>query len=147
LLTSGQLLTGYGMVQALPGPVFSVCSFVGGMAMSQYGGMWQAIGALVATFAVFLPSTLLLFFLFPVYENLKHHVIIFRALEGINSAIVGIIWASGIFLFRSIAFDAALSFEWTNLVVVIITFSLLYYSKVPAPLIVLGWLLLGWSLH
>ncbi len=91
VLTAGQLLTGYGLVQALPGPVFSICSFVGGMAMSQYGGMWQAVGALVATIAVFMPSTLLLFFLFPIYENLKHHVIIFRALEGINSAIVGII--------------------------------------------------------
>jgi chromate transporter len=147
LLTAGQLLTGYGIVQAIPGPVFSICSFVGGMAMSQYGGMWQVLGCIVATFAVFLPSTLLLFFLFPIYENLKHHVIIFRALEGINAAIVGIIWASGIFLFRSIAFDHALNFEWTNLVVVIITFSLLYYSKVPAPLIVVGWLLLGWSLH
>ncbi len=147
VMTAGQLLTGYGMVQAVPGPVFSVCSYVGGMAMGQYGLWWQLVGCIVATVGVFLPSTLLLFFLFPIYENLKHHVVIFRALEGVNSAIVGIIWASGIFLFRSIAFDAALSFEWTNLVVVIITFCLLYYSKVRAPLIVLGWLLLGWSLN
>jgi len=147
LMTHAQLLTGFGMVQALPGPVFSVCSFVGGMLMAPFGGTWQVIGALVATVAVFMPSTLLVFFLFPIYENLKHHVIIFRALEGINSAIVGIIWASGIFLFRSIAFDAQLAFEWTNLWIVIITFCLLQYTKVPAPLIVLGWLLLGWSLH
>ena len=90
---------------------------------------------------------LLLFFLFPIYENLKHHVIIFRALEGINSAIVGIIWASGIFLFRSIAFDTSLAFEWSNLLVVVITFSILQYTRIPAPLVVLGWLLLGWSLQ
>lgn len=147
LLSAGQLLTGFGMVQAVPGPVFSVCSYVGGVAMSQYGGMWQVIGCLVATVAVFLPSTLLLFFLFPVYENLKHHVIIFRALEGINSAIVGIIWASGMVLFQSIAFDKSLAFEWSNLVVVIITFCLLYFTKIPAPLIVIAWLLLGWTLH
>ena len=115
--------------------------------MSQFGGAWQTAGCLVATIAVFLPSTLLLFFLFPIYENLKHHVIIFRALEGINAAIVGIIWASGIILFKSIAFDQQLAFEWSNLVVVIITFSLLYFSKIPAPLIVLGWLLMGWTLH
>jgi chromate transporter len=147
LLTAGQLATGFGMVQAVPGPVFSVCSFVGGVAMSGDGGMWQVIGCLVTTIAVFLPSTLLLFFLFPVYENLKHHVIIFRALEGINSAIVGIIWASGMVLFQSIAFDKSLAFEWSNLVVVIITFCLLYYTKIPAPLIVIGWLLMGWTLH
>jgi chromate transporter len=146
-LTAGQLLTGYGMVQALPGPVFSICSFVGGVAMSQFGSMWQVVGCIIGTIAVFLPSTLLLFFLFPIYENLKHHVIIFRALEGFNAAVVGIIWASGIVLFRSIAFDnsdRALAFQWHNLVIVIITFSLLYFSKIPAPLIVVGWLLLGW---
>jgi len=136
-----QLLTGYGMVQAVPGPVFSVCSFVGGMAMSTYGPGWQIAGCILATTAVFLPSTLLLFFLFPVYQNLKHHVIIFRALEGINAAVVGIIWASGFVLFNSIPF------EWTNLVVVVITFSLLYFTKIPSPLIVVGWLLLGWAMY
>ncbi len=147
-ITAGQLLTGFGMVQAVPGPVFSICSFAGGVAMSQYGGMWQVLGCLIATIAVFLPSTLLLFFLFPIYENLKHHVIIFRALEGFNAAVVGIIWASGIILFQSIAFDPqTLEFEWSNLVVVIITYCLLFYTKIPAPLIVLAWLLLGWTLH
>jgi chromate transporter len=147
LISSGQLLTGFGLVQAVPGPVFSVCSFVGGVTMSEYGGIWQAAGCLVSTIAVFLPSTLLLFFLFPVYENLKHHVIIYRALEGINSVIVGIIWASGMVVFQSIAFDKANSFEWSNLVVVIITFCMLNFTKIPAPLIVIGWLLLGWTLH
>ncbi|MBC7552593.1 MAG: chromate efflux transporter [Taibaiella sp.] len=141
VLTSQQLLTGYGMVQAVPGPVFSVCSFVGGMALSQYGPAWQAVGCIVATTAVFLPSTLLLFFFFPIYENLKHHVIIFRALEGINAAIVGIIWASGIVLFQSIAF------EWANIVVIVITFCLLYFSKIPSPLIVVGWLLMGLTMY
>lgn len=141
IVSSADLLTGYGMVQAVPGPVFSICSYVGGMAMSNQGPLWQLAGCLVATTAVFLPSTLLLFFFFPIYENLKHHVIIYRALEGINAAIVGIIWASGIVLFNSI------QFQWSNIVVVAITFSLLYFSKVPAPLIVIGWLLLGWTLH
>ncbi|MEI8278945.1 MAG: chromate transporter, partial [Bacteroidota bacterium] len=142
LLTSDALLTGYGMVQAVPGPVFSICSFAGGMVMSSYGPMWQLLGCITATIAVFLPSTLLLFFFFPIYQNLKSHVIIFRALEGINAAIVGIIWASGIVLFQSIQ-----PAGWSNLVVVAITFSLLYFSKIPAPLIVIGWLLLGWTMH
>src|SRR5690606_28169733 len=65
LLSSVELLTGYGMVQAVPGPVFSICSFAGGMIMSPYGIGWQIMGCLVATIGVFLPSTLLLFFLFP----------------------------------------------------------------------------------
>jgi len=141
IVTTQDLLTGYGMVQAVPGPVFSVCSFVGGMAMTPYGSLWQILGCIVCTTAVFLPSTLLLFFFFPIYQNLRHHVVIFRALEGINAAVVGIIWASGFVLFQS------MPFEWSNLVVIIITFSLLYFTRVPAQLIVVGWLLLGWTLH
>lgn len=141
LITGEDLLTGYGLVHAVPGPVFSICSYVGGMVMSDKGPVWQAAGSLVATAAVFLPSTLLLFFLFPIYQNLRQHVIIYRALEGINAAIVGIIWASGIVLFQ------AMPFEYMNIVVAVITFCLLSFTKIPAPLIVLGWLLLGWTMN
>lgn len=141
LISGENLLTGYGLVQAVPGPVFSICAFTGGMVMSNYGPMWQLAGSFVATVAVFLPSTLLLLFLFPVYQHLKQHVIIFRALEGINAAIVGIIWASGIVLFQT------MSFEWTNVVVVVITFAILNFTKIPSPYIVVGWLLLGLAMN
>jgi len=141
LMSSEELLTGYGMVHAVPGPVFSICSFVGGMVMSPYGVVWQIIGCVTATVAVFLPSTLLLFFLFPLYQNMKQHVIIFRALEGINAAVVGIIWASGVVLFQ------VMPFEWLNVVVVVITFSILTFTRIPAPFLVLGWLLLGWAMN
>ena len=139
-----ELLTGYGLVQAVPGPVFSVCAFAGGLSLSAYGWGWQIGGCLIATIAVFLPSTLLLFFLFPIYHNLRQHVIIYRALEGINAAVVGIIWASAIVLLQSIS---APRFEWSNLVVIAITFCLLQFTRIPAPLIVVGWLLLGWTMH
>lgn len=141
LMSSVELLTGYGMVQAVPGPVFSICSFVGGMVMSRYGATWQVLGCLIGTIAVFLPSTLLLFFLFPLYQNLRQHVVIYRALEGFNAAVVGIIGASGIVLFQM------MDFEILNAVVVLITFSLLYFTRIPSPFIVLGWLLMGWAMN
>ncbi|HRO43197.1 MAG TPA: chromate efflux transporter [Flavipsychrobacter sp.] len=141
MLSSVELLTGYGLVQAVPGPVFSICSFVGGMVMSPYGTFWQVMGCIIGTVAVFLPSTLLLFFLFPLYQNLRQHVIIYRALEGFNAAVVGIIWASGIVLFQ------LMPFEWLNVVVVAITFSLLFFTRIPSPLIVVGWLLMGWAMN
>jgi chromate transporter len=143
-LSAEELLTGYGLVQAVPGPVFSICAFVGGLSLSTYGFGWQIAGCFIATIAVFLPSTLLLFFLFPIYHNLRQHVIIYRALEGINAAVVGIIWASGIVLLQTIWTP---QMEWSNLVVIAITFCLLQYTRIPAPLIVVGWLLLGWTMH
>ncbi len=146
-LTSTELLTGYGLIQALPGPVFSICAFVGGMAMSTFGPGWQVLGSITATIAVFLPSTLLLFFLFPLYQNLKQHVIIFRALEGINAAIVGIIWATGLVLLRMLMPEPSPGILMTNFTVIAITFCLLYFTRIPAPLIVLGWILLGWIGH
>ncbi|MDR3681154.1 MAG: chromate transporter [Flavipsychrobacter sp.] len=141
VITSPQLLTGYGMVQAVPGPVFSIASFIGGMVMSGYGPVWQILGCITATTALFLPSTLLLFFFFPIFQNLRHHVVIFRSLEGINAAVVGIIWASGFLLFKS------LPFEWSNLVVIGITFCILKFTKIPSPFIVIGWMLLGWTMN
>lgn len=139
-MTPSQFLTGAGMVNAIPGPVFSICTYVGGLSMSEYGVSAQFLGCGVATLGVFLPSILLLFFFFPIYQNLKQYTVIFRALEGIHSVVIGIMWASAFILFGSVPFD------WTNLVVVLITFSMLMFTKVPAPLIVVGWLLLGLAL-
>ncbi len=139
-LTPSEFLIGAGMVNAIPGPVFSICSYVGGLSMSDFGWHGHLLGSMIATTAVFLPSVLLLFFFFPIYQNLKQYTVIYRALEGIHAVVVGIMWASGLILFNSI------QFEWSNLVVVAITFSLLMFSKIPAPLIVVAWLLLGWAM-
>jgi chromate transporter len=133
-------MTGYGLVQAVPGPVFSVSSFIGGMIMSTQGPFWQVMGCLVATAAVFLPSTLLLLFFFPIYQNLKNHVIIYRALEGINAVIVGIIWASAILLLMEIN---KTEFDWASIVTCLATFALLQFTKLPAPITVIACLVLG----
>lgn len=140
-LTPSEFLTGAGMINAIPGPVFSICSYVGGLTMRSFGWPAQIVGSLVAVGGVFLPSTLLILFFFPIYQNLKQYTVIFRALEGIHAVVVGIMWASGYILFRSIPF------EWTNVVVIGITFLLLVYNRIPAPLIVMGWLLLGLAMH
>ncbi len=131
LLSTGDLLTGYGLVQAVPGPVFSLSAYVGSLVMEGSGPGMQLAGALVASVGVFMPSTLILLFLFPVYQNLKSHVAVFRALEGIYAAIVGVIWASGIVLFSHLEQPPLLS-----ALVVLATFCLLRFTRVPAPVIV-----------
>ncbi len=139
-LSSGDIMTGYGLVQAVPGPVFSISAFIGGIMMADQGPLWQAVGCAVAALSVFLPSSLLLLFFFPVYQNLKRQVVIYRALEGVNATIVGIVWASAILLFQEIN---KVAFDWWGLVVVILTFLTLQFTKLPAPFIVIICLILG----
>ena len=87
-------LTGYGMVRAIPGPVFSIGAYTGGMVMrSENSRFVQMLGCILGAIAIFLPSALLVLFFFPVWHNLKKYAVIYRSLEGINAGIVGImIW-------------------------------------------------------
>src|ERR1043166_6872527 len=52
-------LTGSGMVRAIPGPVFSIGAFVGGIAFSAQGHRIQLLGCIIGLIAIFLPSLLL----------------------------------------------------------------------------------------
>src|SRR5688572_9670969 len=65
------MTTGMGIVRAMPGPVFSIASFTGGMALKDQGKYMQVIGALIGAIAIFLPSALLVLFFFPIWNNLK----------------------------------------------------------------------------
>ena len=138
------LLTGYGMVRAIPGPVFSVASFTGGIAMKDEGKKIQFLGCLVGTIAIFLPSALLVLFFFPVWQYLKKFVVVFRAMEGINAVVVGIMWAAALFLLKDIPLNEFKLSVVLNWIVLISTFLLLKFTKLPTPFIVISCLVLGW---
>jgi chromate transporter len=141
-LSPEHFLTGAGMVQAFPGPIFSIAAFVGGMVLRHMGPTYQLLGCIIGAVAIFLPSLLLVLFFYPIWNKLKHHVIVFRAMEGINAVVVGIMWAATVLLFVSISTP----FQWVNLVALLLTFGLLLFSQIPSPLIVILFLLLGWLL-
>ena len=137
------LLTGFGFVRAMPGPVFSVASFTGGMAMKNSGRKMQLLGCIIGSVAIFLPSALLVLFFFPVWQYLKKFVFVYRALEGINAVIAGVIAAAACYLLRSMNCTLTLS-GILSCGLVVLTFLTLRYSRIPPPLLVLICLLLGW---
>lgn len=139
-MTAADFLTGAGMVQAFPGPIFSIATFVGGMVLKSRGTGFQILGCFIATAGIFLPSLLLVLFFYPVWNNLKKHVIVFRAMEGINAVVVGIMAAATVLLFMSIPSR----FTVENIIAVVLTFVLLQFTKVPSPVIVAFFLLIGW---
>jgi chromate transporter len=94
--------------------------------------------------AIFLPSALLVLFFFPIWNNLKKYAAVYRSLEGINAAVVGIMIASTFYIMKDISLIEAKTISAINLVVIIGTFLLLSYTKLPAPVIVAACLLLGY---
>jgi chromate transporter len=135
--------SGWGMVRAIPGPVFSVASYMGGVAMRDKGIGFQILGCFAATTGIFLPSALLVLFFFPIWHNLKKYAAVYRALEGINSVVVGIMIAAALYMMKDF-YTASWKDILLNLGVIAATWSLLNFTRLPSPLIVLIWLLSGW---
>lgn len=135
---------GAGIVRAIPGPVFSIASFTGGIALKSKGEMWQLLGCLIGTVAIFMPSALLVLFFFPVWHNLKRYAVVYRALEGINAVVVGIMVASTIYMMKDISLTELKTISVLNIAVILSTWMLLSFTRIPAPVIVVVCLILGW---
>jgi chromate transporter len=85
-------------------------------------------------------------FFFPIWHNLKKYAAIYRSLEGINAAIVGILIASTLYISRDISLLENNTTSWVNLLVIISTVLLLRFTKIISPVIVVACLLLGYFL-
>ena len=138
-----ELLTGAGIVRAIPGPVFSIASFTGGIALKDEGKAQQLLGCVIGSVAIFLPSALLVLFFFTVWQYLKKFVIVFRALEGINAVVVGLMWAASFYLLKDISITSFNYESFINIGVIIFTFFILQFTKLAPPLIVLACLITG----
>ena len=142
-----EFLTGSGIVRAIPGPVFSIGAFTGGMVLrGDNTFLSQLLGCLLGGLGIFLPSVLLVLFFFPVWHNLKKYAVIYRSLEGINAAVVGIMIGATMYLINATLIDEIwhnMTIGWFDVSIIIATFSLLQFTKVRAPFIVVGSLLLG----
>jgi chromate transporter len=145
-IDKGDMYTGMGIVRAFPGPVFSIASFAGGMALKDMGTEMQILGCLIGMVAIFLPSALLVLFFFPIWSYLKKYAAVYRSLEGINAVVVGIMIASTFYIMKDISLIEAKTISFLNLGVILGTFLLLRYTRIVSPVIVIVCLLLGYFL-
>lgn len=143
-IEKGDFYTGAGIVRAIPGPVFSISAFTGGLAMKERNSSWQVLGSVIGSVAIFLPSALLVLFFFPIWHNLKKYAVVYRALEGINAVVVGIMVASTLYMMKDITLTELKTISVLNTGVIIGTWLTLSYTRIPSPLVVLICLFLGW---
>ncbi|MGE0770801.1 MAG: chromate efflux transporter [Cyclobacteriaceae bacterium] len=135
-----EFLSGYALAQAIPGPVFSFSSYIGSLAMRDYGIGGQLLGAAVAAAGIFLPGTFLIFFVIRIWDSLKKYRPIRASLEGINAANAGLVAAAAVLLFQPLD-NTLVNFGFT-----IGTFCLLAFTKLPSWAIILSGLVLGFAM-
>ncbi len=90
-LTENTFLAGYGAAQAIPGPMFSFAAYLGASVPT---GFAPALGAVIATLAVFAPGFLLQIAVLPAWSRLTAAPGALRAIAGINAAVVGLLAAA-----------------------------------------------------
>jgi chromate transporter len=141
-LSQQEFLSGYAFVQALPGPVFAFCSYLGVFAMREHGFWGQLLGSMVSSAGIFLPGTLLIFFVYRFWDQLKKYRVVKASLEGINAVSCGLVATAALLLIQPMEINSP------NLVCMIGTFLLLYFTKVPGYMLVLaglfGGMAAGW---
>jgi chromate transporter len=95
------MVDGLALAETTPGPLIMVLQFVGFMAgWNAPGGLTPVAsavtGALVATYATFLPCFLFIFMGAPYVEVLRHNQLVKRALGGITASVVGVVLNLGV---------------------------------------------------
>ena len=124
-------------MQALPGPVFSFSTFAGAMSLNEWGVSGMVLGGILGTVAIFLPGVLLIFFIYPIWAQVKQHPLIKNAIDGINAASAGLVLASAYILFKPVDINEA------NMLVLLSTLFLLLSTKIPKPIVVLLCIIAG----
>jgi len=125
-LNEQQFLTGYSLAQLVPGPMFTLATYLG----AQLQPEMPLLGALSATLALFAPGFLLLWAVGPCWQQWLARPRLAGAVTGINAAVVGLllaalyqpVWQSAVLVPRDLALAA-------------IGFYLLRVLKLPVPAI------------
>jgi chromate transporter len=127
-------LAGYGAAQAVPGPMFSLASYLGAIVpLGLETALAPFLGALVATLAVFAPGFLLYYAILPGWSRLSAHPGALTAIAGANAAVVGLLAAA---LYDPVLKSGIVA--WPDAVVAVI--GLVLHTRLSRPtLVVVAW--------
>jgi chromate transporter len=90
-VSNADFLAGYGMAQAVPGPLFTFAAYLGAVTGPPPNGL---AGATIALVALSLPGLLLVYGMLPYWDALRQRPAAQAAMRGTNAAVVGILGAA-----------------------------------------------------
>jgi len=135
LVNKTDFVAAYGAAQAVPGPLFTIASYLG-VAASVHSA--PLLNGVLATVAIFLPGFLLLMAILPWWSQLRQHQQVQRAISGINAAVVGILLAA----WYDPVLTSAIS-SWQTTIAALLATAFLIYGRQQAWLLVLLSLLIS----
>lgn len=91
LVSEESFLAGYGVAQAVPGPLFTFAAYLGAVAHTTAHAFAGALNALVA---IFLPGLLLVYGMLPFWDRFRSRPNAQFVMRGANAAVVGILGAA-----------------------------------------------------
>ena len=133
-LTTDQFLSAYASAQAVPGPMFTIATYLG----TQFSGVNPVIGALLATTLIFLPGLLLMFALQKSWLQLAQRPRFASSIAALNAAVVGFLAAA---LYSPI-WTSAVHNMW-HIALVFAAFFWLKLAKPPIWWLLVGFILVG----
>lgn len=87
-ISNENFLAGYGLAQAIPGPLFTIAAYLGSvMTIGPHG----VAGAVLALLGIFTPGLLLVYGALPFWDDLRAKEEAQAAMRGVTAAVVGIL--------------------------------------------------------
>ena len=151
-LDANQMVQGLGLAETTPGPLIMVTQYVGFVGAWNHGGeprlLYATLGALITTYATFLPCFLFIFVGAPYIEALASNRRLQAALVAITAAVVGVILNLAVFFARHVLFPDDGGVDWFALMLAIGAFIAAWRYHMPIHSLVLAGAVLGmvWTL-
>jgi chromate transporter len=138
-LTADQMVQGLGLAESTPGPLIMVTQYVGFIGAWNDPGpfsplLYGTLGALITSYATFLPCFLFIFLLAPYIELLANDRRLRAILIGVTAAVVGVIANLAVFFATQVLFPDGVTLDGLDffaLVVAVVSFVVLQRFKVP----------------
>ena len=137
LISHTDFMAGYGMAQAIPGPLFTFAAYLGVMMPT---GLPAWISGIVCLIIIFLPAILLVLAVIPFWDSIRGNSYIQAGLYGINAVVVGLLLAALINPILILSLKSGF-----DIIVILGLFLLLVFGRLPVWLVILGASLSGYA--
>ena len=114
-MTMGQFTDIVAISQSTPGPIgINSATYVGYTALvnAGYSPYWGFLGSFIATFAVVLPSFILMLLVSKLLLNYRNHPSVEHVFSGLRPAVVGLLLAATLLLMNSENFSSMAENPW-----------------------------------